>query len=275
MDRRPLRHDPHPQHRPDGERVGEAVGGDVDLGGGGAGGRPVDSPPSPGVKTNPTSGPATTGPLLLWLLIQLFALIVATARVPLAAGYPQPAEFLAPHVMVVVQTIAAALLFPYLLSGWSVAIVVIATTWPFVILSGLLSPVPGEGLVSTAGFVSGWLLTLASLNRALPHRARPFGVAAAPLLAAGGVVGFYPDQDFGTGSTADLWTSISPPLAAVHHLNVEGSYLKGWPFLYVVMGAVGLGRILFLTHQVIHRKRTISEFSTPAAIDHNSSGRSS
>src|SRR3954466_14941902 len=137
-----------------------------------------------------SSSPALTGPLLLWLVIQLIALIVATARVPLAAGYPQPAELLAPHVTVVVQTIAAALLFPYLLSSWSVAIVVIATTWPFVILSGLLSPVPGDGLVSTAGFVSGWLLTLASLNRALPHRARPFAAAGAAVRPGGGGGGF-------------------------------------------------------------------------------------
>ena len=212
---------------------------------------------------------------MLWLVLQLIALIVATARVPLAAGYPQPAEFLAPHVMVVVQTTAAVLLFPYLLSSWPVAVAVMATTWPFIILSGLLSSVPGDRLVSTAGYVSGWLLTLAALSRALPPRARPFAVAAGTLLAAGGVVGFYLEQDFGSGSTRGFWTSLSPPLAALHHLNVERSYLTGWPLLYVVMGTIALARILWRTHQVIHRKRTKTEFSTPAALDHNSRGRSS
>ena len=68
--------------------------------------------------------------------------MVSALRVPLAAGYAQPAEMLAAHVMLVTQVSAAGLLFPYLMRSVFSAAAVAATAVPFVVLAGVLSATP-------------------------------------------------------------------------------------------------------------------------------------
>lgn len=169
-----------------------------------------------------------TGPLLLWLLLQLAALALSAFRVPLAADHARPAEMLAAHVMLVTQVSAASLLFPYLMRTAQSAAAVCATSIPFVVMAGNLSAAPAAGLVAAAGFLTLWLAALAAWRFALPTRAaRQFAAAVAALICIGTLVVFYIRLDFGgaaaaaddPGSLAGAWSVVSPPLAALRQLS--------------------------------------------------------
>src|SRR5215211_6686279 len=99
------------------------------------------STPDTAPTTLPRERSPSTAPLLLWLLIQLGAILLAVLRVPLAAAYREPAEQLAPYLLFAVQVVAAGMLFPFLLRDWRTAVQVIATAIPFqlaaVYLAGL------------------------------------------------------------------------------------------------------------------------------------------
>lgn len=192
-----------------------------------------------------------TGPLLMWLLVQLLALLVAAFRVPLAAGYRQPGDLLAAHVMVVAQVTIAALVFPYLMRSGPAAIAVVCSAWPLVVIAGVLSGTPTAGIVAAAGYVTAWLLALGALNAALPERFRPLGVATVTLLSVGVLIVLYLDVEFGGGN--GVWKSLSPPLAALRQVSGDAS-ARDW--LLPATAATVATAVAFLrrrSRQVIHK----------------------
>jgi hypothetical protein len=115
---------------------------------------------------------AATGmilPLLLWLGIQLAALGIGAAGVPLSAQRPIPPETLSIQIMVVTQIGAAALLWPVLFANWRASVGVITTALPFLQAAGFLSATPTATLGSISALVCVWLLTLAILPQPTSH----------------------------------------------------------------------------------------------------------
>src|SRR5262245_54381709 len=91
--------------------------------------------------------------LLIWLLIQLGALLIGAARVELWANYPRPAENLALDLMLVTQAAASALLLPLLLITWHRAALVIATVVPFAHFAAMLTAVPTVRAAAASAYV--------------------------------------------------------------------------------------------------------------------------
>src|SRR5436190_7527032 len=102
--------------------------------------------------------------LLIWLVLQLLVLLLPVLQVPLSDEFPRPAEKLALAEMVVAQMALAALLFPILMRDLSSAVVMAATTWPFLLLAGLLSSIPRPQLLEVGGFISLWVIALGLLR---------------------------------------------------------------------------------------------------------------
>jgi hypothetical protein len=172
-------------------------------------------------------GPAT-GPLLLWLLVQLAALLLASLRIALAAKYPQPAEALATHMMLAAQVAAASLLFPYLMRDWTTATAVIATAWPFAATASVLSAVPLAATAAGEAYVTVWLVTLALWSAALrTPRSKLYGLAVAAILSIGGAALWYlarefnPGADVAVGGSGDRLLAASPLVAALRNLSPQ------------------------------------------------------
>ena len=208
----------------------------------------MQHPKSP--STNPLPVPdvprahSTFAPLFIWLLIQLIALGVSTARIPFyAKGFPQPAELLASNVMLIVQIGASAMLFLFLLRDLWAAGIVIAASWPFTIVGGFLTGLMDPWLpIEAAGYVTLWLLGLAVWRSILRSpRAQAGGIAVAMLAAFGGPLAWYLRAEFGNsnGGSPDLWGPIFGALAVANH----GMALKGpWMVMGGFLTAGILGR---------------------------------
>src|SRR4051812_44829008 len=87
----------------------------------------------------PGSASSHAPPLIVWLIIQLAALILCAARVPLWARPSQPLEQYSLQIMLAVQMAASALLAPMLFASGQRSCLVIAATVPFVALASVLS----------------------------------------------------------------------------------------------------------------------------------------
>lgn len=214
--------------------------------------------PYPTPRANPAESSSPTSPLLLWLGIQLIALLVALLRIPLAAQYPQPAELLAAQVMVVVQVTSIALLFPYLLRDLAAAVAVAATAVPFILLGGALSAVPAVRMAGAGSYVSAWIVALWAWNAQVSVTGRLTGVAAAALLTGGTLVALYLRLEYALGVAGDAedvmtaWAPLSPPLAALHLLT-DTPRLRDWCAPAVVLAAALASRIITRrSSQVIH-----------------------
>src|SRR4051794_23196023 len=83
--------------------------------------------------------PADFWPVFAWLTIQMAALALSAFRVPLSARFPVPEERLAMHVMIVVQTVASALLFPALFRTLAGTVLVVGSGGVFLQISGVLA----------------------------------------------------------------------------------------------------------------------------------------
>lgn len=78
-------------------------------------------------------------PLLVWLLIQLLALILAAARVKLWAQFSAAGETHALDELTVAQFIASSLLFPFLCRSSRSTLATILSSLPMIALAGFLS----------------------------------------------------------------------------------------------------------------------------------------
>src|SRR5688572_22150853 len=88
------------------------------------------------------TSPSLARTMLVWLTIQLAALAVGAAGVPLSADDVKPPEVLSLEVMLVTQIGAAALLWPWAFRETRIAIAVMATALPFTQAAAFLSAAP-------------------------------------------------------------------------------------------------------------------------------------
>ena len=191
----------------------------------------------------PTAATPATGPLALWLLVQLAAVALAVLRVPLAARYPEPAERRAAHLVLATQVIAAGLLLPLLFRDRRTAVAVVASAWPFQLAAGYLAGMPPAALAWPAAFVTAWLAALACGAAQLrTPRAQAIGITIATLLALGGGVLRYLRLEFGRGVPEGTFTpeSVSPLLSTL--AAIEGSSTRtGWVLIATLLGSAALG----------------------------------
>lgn len=215
--------------------------------------------PTPEAVTRRPSSP--TLPLLLWFLIQLTPLVLAAAGVPLAtgtAGYPQPAEQVALHLMVATQIAASAVLFPVLLRTAPLGLMVIVTAWPFQLAAGYLAAQSAAEVLPLSLFVSSWLIGL-TLWRAtlITGPLRRLGTALASGLTLGGAALWYLAAEFGPPPSP---TDLPPPahfgplaagLALIPTSLADTTpppawhspAVWAWPAVLIAGGLVGVARI--------------------------------
>ena len=149
-------------------------------------------------------------PIAAWMACQGAALWIAAARVPLSARYPAPEEKLAVHVMVVVQTIAAALLIPFLYRTLGGALVAAGLVVPFIQLAAFLaSDTNNDRLHDLCVHTGAWVLCAGALTWACSIHKRGWAIAGAValLLSLGGAVGGYLIREFGQPMNAMQWSS--------------------------------------------------------------------
>ncbi len=213
---------------------------------------------SPEMPASPANLPSLLKPdlpftLLLWLLIQLIAISLAAARVPLWAKFPQPGEMLALTFLVTAQLGAASLCLPFLLGDARRAACVIATGWPLAIVAGALS---AESLARTAAvelFVSGTLAVGALwANTARGLATERIITAIAALWTVGGAILVYLRAEFMPASTQLIGSATGPLVAAVRLVTSSNSLPVD---LLLALGSLAIvGGSLLIARRVITTK---------------------
>lgn len=165
---------------------------------------PPTPPPPPSSTLPPTpraSAPTTTSitpALVVWLTLQLLALIFAAARVPLSAKAITPQDSLAVDEMLFLQIVAAALLFPWMLSTWSRAAAIALVAGPMLQLAATLASHPSIARVLVLwAYVATWVMTLAIVRASIRVSWLPLAVAIASLLTLGAAALVYLHAEFG------------------------------------------------------------------------------
>jgi hypothetical protein len=108
--------------------------------------------------------------LLIWLILQLLTILIPITQLPLSDKFPRPAERLAIDEMLIAQISLSALLFPILFTSASNSLIVIASSWPFILLAGVLSVTPQARVLAAGTYLTVWLLVLALWSSVLSSR---------------------------------------------------------------------------------------------------------
>ena len=201
------------------------------------------APPERSALSGQPESPPTTAPLLLWLVVQLCAILLAALRVPLAAVYPEPAERLAPHLLLGVQVVAAGMLFPFLLRDRQAAVQVMATAIPFQLAAGYLGGFTAREMLPAIAFGLTWILVLAIWRRALPApSAQLIGTSVATCLTLGGGILRYLRLEFGADRNPVSGFENASPLLTTFTAIAGGPSMPGW-LLLAGIGAVAGGAL--------------------------------
>ncbi|HEV7300026.1 MAG TPA: hypothetical protein VGN72_11725 [Tepidisphaeraceae bacterium] len=142
-------------------------------------------------------------PLLLWLAVQLAALVAGAMGWRWSANYTDPGDLESLRLMLIVQVSAAALLSRYICRDPIATIACAFTVWPFAIGAAYLSATPFFWTALAATYISVWVLSLGLLR----HVPAPLSTTVPALLAmiVLGVPGLnYLSQEFGSGKTFEI-----------------------------------------------------------------------
>jgi hypothetical protein len=223
------------------------------------------------MQSPPTSEPSHTSshflPLALWLGIQLLVLLAAAMQIRLSDQFPRPPERLALDEMLVAQVAMAAMLFPLLLRNAATTALVVAASWPFVQLAGVLSSASPANVFSGGCYVSGWLVVLGLCRPLLrTEKGMMLAVATATAAALGGALMWYVRAEFAfdpskpSSAAASAMGPIVGALAASH----------GQAIAISVWGPMAIALAISLTAAVIawiRRGKTLNKghaiISTP------------
>ncbi len=190
-------------------------------------------------------------PLILWLLVQLGALALSAGQVSLAYQFPEPAERLALHVMVLIQIAISALLFPALFKSPTADIVTIACALPFTQLAGFLALEDQSHMLLAMAYVATWMIGLSIWRVALTTpRARMIGVAAATAFALGGPLLWYLRAEFATKSDAANFSQIGvwgPVMGSASVLS-DSHLLRPWLVTGVTIAS---GLLLLICRRIL------------------------
>ena len=187
--------------------------------------------------------------LLVWLGLQLLVLSLPVMQVQLSDEFTRPAEKLAVEEMAVAQVGLSALLFGILMRDFSTAIVMAATSWPFLLLAGLLSSTPPYRLLEAGAFISISIIAL-GLLRVDSVKWNAWATAIVSTFAIGGAIAAYLRAEFGNGAVDGLL--FGPIVGALDVLHKSEDRWRAWIVLPIFLIAGGAIRI------VAHRVRTAS-----------------
>jgi hypothetical protein len=192
-----------------------------------------------------------TPQLAIWLVMHLIVVALAAARVPLAARYPEPAEQLAPHLLLCVQIIATGLLFPWLLRDARTTAQILATALPFQLAAAFLSGNSIRHTVPAIAYVDGFIAVLAIWSPVLrSNLAQSLGIALASCLTLGGGMLRYLRVEYSGGRGASVphtWETVTPLPSTLYAL--ENQFPAGGWILIAVLAIVAI--TIRLTH---HRR---------------------
>lgn len=205
---------------------------------------PLAPPPLPAAREG--RSPIRPTPLFAWLAVQMLALLAGGFRVPLSARFPAPAEQMAVHEMIVVQTAASALLFPALFPTLANGVLAAVSVPVMLLLASLLaSRAPDAGLLAVAIYLLAWVVCLAVWARLLRTPAvRLYGTATAALLTIGGAVVAYLGREFGMPGESFDWTVrgwLGPMVGAISLIESGPRIGTAWAFLGSVCAATIVG----------------------------------
>jgi hypothetical protein len=154
------------------------------------------SQPPPAIRQPPSGSLA----LLVWLLIQLAALLVATTNTTLWARPSSPIERFALPIMVAFQSGSAALLFPWLIPNFRAILAVLGSALLFDQLAGILATNSAAEIAIAAAGCLTWLSGLAAWRGVLhAPGAQLLGVSAASTGTLGFASCIYACSEFGEG----------------------------------------------------------------------------
>jgi hypothetical protein len=198
----------------------------------------------------------STAQLLLWLAIQLAAILLAALQIPLAARYPEPAERLAPQLLLAVQVIGAGMLFPFLLRDWRHAVNIAAPGFPFQLAAAYLGGLATREILPASVFVGAWILILTLWRACLRSPgAQMIGVLLATCLTLGGGILRYLRLEFSLTSAAEPTFETASPLLTTL-AAVEGNpTVAGWLLLAGLLLA-GVGTLAIRRFVRTHARAT-------------------
>jgi hypothetical protein len=175
-------------------------------------------------------------PLFAWLALQMLALLAAGFRIPFSARFPAPEEQLAVHDMLVLQTIASALLFPALFPTFATGVAIVASVPMMLLLSAALAGHPLDTpLLALGAYSTLWVATLGLWRLGLrTPRARLHGVAVAALVVIGGAVLAYLTREFGAPTESFDWVRngwLGPLVGGLSLVEAGPATGTAWAFL--------------------------------------------
>jgi hypothetical protein len=179
---------------------------------------------------NPSpAAPGKLPPLLVWLLLQLLALLLAITNAPLLARPAHPMETYALEIMLSVQGAAAVLLFPWLLRDATDIGRVVVSAWLFDQLAGMLAMQNATGIAVAAAGISVWLVGLSVWSRVCATtRTQLAAVALLSAASIGLLAAMYTSMEFAEGSLslsgALIWGVLSANLLAAGLALIFGRF---------------------------------------------------
>jgi len=192
--------------------------------------------------------------LLVWLALQLLVLLLPVLQVPLSDEFPRPAERLAIEEMVIAQIALSSLLLSYLLRDMAATFVIAASTWPFLLLAGLLSSTSSHRLLQVGAFISIWLMAL-GLLRSDSRKWNAWTTSIISTISIGGALAAYLRSEFSSGPVNGLL--FGPIISALDLLHGPDNHFQSWLILPLFLIVATVLRITFhrlpkSSRQVIH-----------------------
>ena len=191
---------------------------------------PVDTP----VASWPAPPRPITFPLMLWLAVQLLALVAGAMGWRWSANYADPGDLESLRLMLIVQVTAAALLSRYICRDPLATIACAFSIWPFAIAAAYLSAVTFFWTTLAATYVTVWVLSLGLLMWIRPPLSTT--VPAFLVIIVLGVPALnYLSLEFGSGRTLEIGP-IYDILDLMNGTGNAGNILL--PALVVLVGLV-------------------------------------
>lgn len=160
---------------------------------------------------------------------------------PLAAQYPQPAEFHAVRLVLAVQFVGSAILFPVLCRGWAMTAATIASGFVLLLVGAALAGWALWSVTAAMGLIGLWILALWLWDSALPTaRAQALVAACAATFVAGGAVLWYFQIEANGGAGLPL-SLANGPLELVLS-NPQSPPPAAWWCVGIVLAAGAVAR---------------------------------
>jgi hypothetical protein len=107
-------------------------------------------------------------PLIVWIVIQLIAIILSAIHIRLWATAPRATETLALDELLFAQFLISSLLFPFLCRTWQSTTAMILTSLPMIAFAATLAGIGDSICIACWLNLSIWLLGLLCFRRLLP-----------------------------------------------------------------------------------------------------------